>query len=267
MTAVATAGEVFWSGPPVGFHEPAGGLNGLLNIHDLFRRRGHAPAHLPHGAAHDGAGDRVGARPARVGPVLAVGSHPDVDQAGIDLPAGLPIDLETLRNAQAEVVRENVGLGDELVDDLLALGGLEVNLDAFLAGVGPRVGDCHRGGAPSLVQPAVGGVDLDDPRAEVGQQRRAVGSGLDRRQVEDGDSGQRVGWRVGAVRPGRSAPLAAAGSRGVPALRRCADPRPGRVRWVRPGVSFRSTSGARVRMGPTRGSSMVTTVPLATTAG
>ena len=36
-------GVLVWS--PVGFHEPAGRLNGLLNIHDLFRRRGHAPAH------------------------------------------------------------------------------------------------------------------------------------------------------------------------------------------------------------------------------
>ena len=55
---------------PVGFHHPAGRLNGLLNIHDLFRRRGHAPAHLPHGAAHDSAGNGMGARPARVFPVF-----------------------------------------------------------------------------------------------------------------------------------------------------------------------------------------------------
>ena len=44
------------------------------------------------------------------------------------------------RNAEAEVVRENIGLGDELLDDLFSLGGLKVNLDAFLASVGMRLG-------------------------------------------------------------------------------------------------------------------------------
>ena len=44
------------------------------------------------------------------------------------------------RNAEAEVVRENIGLGDELLDDLFSLGGLKVNLDAFLASVGMLLG-------------------------------------------------------------------------------------------------------------------------------
>ena len=37
-------------------------------------------------------------------------------------------------------MRENIGLGDELLDDLFPLGGLKVNLDAFLASVGMRLG-------------------------------------------------------------------------------------------------------------------------------
>ncbi len=37
-------------------------------------------------------------------------------------------------------MRENIGLGDELLDDLFSLGGLKVNLDAFLASVGMRLG-------------------------------------------------------------------------------------------------------------------------------
>jgi hypothetical protein len=37
-----------------------------------------------------------------------------MDQAGIEPPAGLPIDLKTLRNAEAIVVQEHIGLGDEL---------------------------------------------------------------------------------------------------------------------------------------------------------
>ena len=82
----------------------------------------------------------MGTRAARVYPGFTIGRHPDIDQAGIDLQAGLPIDLETLRNAEAKVVRENIGLGDELMDDLFPLGGLKVNLDAFLASVGMRLG-------------------------------------------------------------------------------------------------------------------------------
>ena len=44
------------------------------------------------------------------------------------------------RNAEAEAVPENIGLGGELLDDLFSLGGLKVNLDAFLASVGMRLG-------------------------------------------------------------------------------------------------------------------------------
>ena len=89
---------------------------------------------------HDSAGYGMGARPARVYSVFAIGRHPNIDQAGIDLQAGLPIDLETLRNAEVKVVRENIGLGDELIDALFSRGGLKVNLDAFLASVGMRLG-------------------------------------------------------------------------------------------------------------------------------
>ena len=42
-------------------------------------------------------------------------------------------------------MRENIGLGDELLDVLFSLGGLKVNLDAFLASVGMRLGvTAHR---------------------------------------------------------------------------------------------------------------------------
>ena len=36
-------------------------------------------------------------------------------------------------------MRENIGLGDELLNDLFSLGGFKVNLDAFLASVGMRL--------------------------------------------------------------------------------------------------------------------------------
>jgi hypothetical protein len=111
-----------------------------------------------------------------------------MDHAGIDLPAGLPIDLETLRNAEAIVVREHIGLSNEPVDDLFALRGLQVDLQAFLASVGPCVGHGLCRGAPPLVQAPIGGVDLDDPRPKIGQKGGAVGPGLDGRHVQDGHS-------------------------------------------------------------------------------
>ena len=92
-------------GSPVRLHDPACRLDGLLNVHDLFRRRWHSTAHLPHGAADDCAGNGMCARPARVFAVFAIGGHPDVDDAGVDLPAGLPVNSEALGNAEPEVVR------------------------------------------------------------------------------------------------------------------------------------------------------------------
>ena len=52
----------------------------------------------------------------------------------------MSINEQPARNAGAKVVRENIGLGDELLDALFPLGGLKVNLDAFLASVGMRLG-------------------------------------------------------------------------------------------------------------------------------
>ena len=49
-------------------------------------------------------------------------------------------DEQAVRNAAAKVVQENIGLGDELLDDLFPLGGLKVNLDAFLTNAGMRLG-------------------------------------------------------------------------------------------------------------------------------
>ena len=96
-------------------------------------------------------------------------------------------------------MREHIGFGDELVDDRFALRGLQVDLHAFLASVGPWFGHGLCRGAPTLIQSPIGGVDLDDPCAKVSQKGGAVGTGLDGRQVQDGDPCQGVGWHVGAI--------------------------------------------------------------------
>ena len=49
-------------------------------------------------------------------------------------------DEQAVRNAEAKVVREKIGFDDELLDDLFPLGGLKVNLDAFLVSVGTCLG-------------------------------------------------------------------------------------------------------------------------------
>ena len=72
-------------------------------------------------------------------PMFPVGSHPDMYQARIDLPASLHINLETFRNTEAVIVGKNISFGDKFVGDLLAFGGLEINLDAFLSSIGSWV--------------------------------------------------------------------------------------------------------------------------------
>ena len=146
-------------------------------------------------------------------------------------------------------MREHIGPGDQLVQDLFALGGLQVDLHAFLASVGSYVGQglCRR--APPLVEALIGGVDLDHPRPKVGQQGSGVRPGLDGRQIEDGHARQRVGRRVG----GSGLRHATADGRGRgrrrPSTSELCCPTSGAGPLGAPGVSVKSTRGANVRRG------------------
>ena len=139
------------------------------------------------------------------------------DDARVDLLQRLEVDPEPLGHSRTEVVHDDVrGLG-EAEERPVAPVVLEVERDASLVAV-QRVevralaADAATGHAPREVWP-LGRLDLDDVRAEVAQEQRAVGAGQHVREVEHPEAGEReqprhvTGKRVCAGRP-RACPTA-----------------------------------------------------------
>jgi hypothetical protein len=97
-----------------------------------------------------------------------------------------------------EVLHDHVGLRRQVLHDRLPLGPREVDADALLAGVHPGEVGALVGPAglelqivaPHVVALALA-LDLDDAGAQIAEQARAVGSGQDAGQIQDGDAGQR----------------------------------------------------------------------------
>src|SRR5271154_4696989 len=129
----------------------------------------------------------MSSRPAAMWSGSAVCADIEMNQARIDLPARFPIDTQPLRSAGPEIVQQHVGLRDQLMNDLLALCTMEVDLDAFLAGVTFNVDDPHAAGAHGLLA-LRSGVDLDHARAHLREHRGAVWPGDDGREVEYRDA-------------------------------------------------------------------------------
>src|SRR5437764_13968544 len=77
----------------------------------------------------------MGTRPPMVRPSRAIRSNVNVNEAGIEALAVIPINRQPLRHPGAEIVQQHVRSSNELMNDLLALGALQVELDSFLAGV------------------------------------------------------------------------------------------------------------------------------------
>src|SRR5258705_12101322 len=93
--------------------------------------------------------------------------------------------------------RSDVGHPRQVLDDRLALGPRQVHADALLADVHPgevaalvaAAGFQLQIVASHLVAVALA-LDLDDARAQVAQQARAVRAGEDSVQIQDGDADQ-----------------------------------------------------------------------------
>ena len=96
-----------------------------------------------------------------------------------------------------EVLDQHVGVADQLLHDLLALGGLGVDRQRALVAVehrevqGVDVGDVAQLVAGHVT--AVGALDLQDVGAEPGEHLRAGRTGLDAGEVDDLDSGE---WHI-----------------------------------------------------------------------
>ena len=94
-----------------------------------------------------------------------------------------------------EVLAEDVGLGDELVQDGAALGRLQVQrhaLHAAIVGLEEGAGHAGQHGHAARAVAAVGRLDLDHVGAEIGHQHVGHGARLRRRAGNDLDALQRT---------------------------------------------------------------------------
>jgi len=139
------------------------------------------------------------------GPILqrtgvAVAGERAIDEARVDRPHALVVDAEPLRHGRPEVVHHHVGALDEAAKHAEPARPLQVEADALLVAVDPEEGAALARQGRGIVAEVVpfGRLDLDDARAEVTQQRAAVGSGHVAAQVEHRDAAQRPMARTGA---------------------------------------------------------------------
>ena len=148
-----------------------------------------------------------------VGATLALPGARDVDDVGVVRPDVLGLDAELLAHPRQLVGQEDVRRAGELVEDLEALGGGEVEGQAALAAV--RVleqcvdvaGDRHhaRGGQAAHGVAALDRLDLDHVGAPVGQERRGRRHEGVLGHFEDADALHHCGHRKPpSVRPARA---------------------------------------------------------------
>ena len=128
----------------------------------------------------------------------AIPSSIYIHQPGIDLDELLVADTRPLGGAGAHAVKEHIGLCHQLLHDLLAFGGLQVQAQPLVPGHGP-VGPQPVLGAPGVVP--FGWLDSDDPGAHLGDQGAAQRSGDDGAQVDDGDPLEGMGRHGPLFRP------------------------------------------------------------------
>ena len=146
----------------------------------------------------------AGAR--RVGPGLAEAGDRAVDQPRALGREARIVEAELLEAADLEVLEQHVGARRELLDDALALGGLEVELDRALAAIGAveiggaqmaAVGRRHERRAPAAgVVAGALALDLDHVGAEIGQNLAGPRPGQDAGKLENAHTGQRTRHRA-----------------------------------------------------------------------
>ena len=139
--------------------------------------------------------DGIEARVRRERPCRAVPHHGTRDDSWIDQPQVLVVDVETGGDPAPEVVHDDIRGPDESIERLHASRRLEVDNDAPLATVPAREPERRR--AQGI---ALGGFDLDNVRAIVGEHGWAKGTGDDRAHVQHADACERPVSRSGGSR-------------------------------------------------------------------
>ena len=145
-------------------------------------------AHQPAFGLHDGVVARLGASRSGL---------PEARDRAIDEPR-MPwrhrgvVEAQPGQRAGPEVLDEHIRLRDQPLEDLAAGRLLEIERDAFLVAVDAqeiRAFAVQERRSPAARVVALAGLlDLDDPRAHVGEQHRAIGAREDAGQVENGDT-------------------------------------------------------------------------------
>ena len=139
--------------------------------------------------------DEVEGRAIPIGAVLAEARDGTVDDSGVSLPRFLVGQAEAREGARAVVLEHDVAPLDELEEELLALGALEVDLDAFLVAVeadevrGLAAGQRRSPRARDVARASR--LELDHLRPEVGEHGGAEGSRERVAEVEHPDVLQR----------------------------------------------------------------------------
>ena len=137
-----------------------------------------------------------------VGPVLAEAADAHHHEPRVARGERLVAQAPALERAGAEVLDQHVALRGQVGHDRLALGPAQVDDDERLVAEDAR--RVERLAVEALAhgahRVALGGLDLDDLGAEVGEQAPAEGAGHGRAQLEDAVAGERArggrGFRV-----------------------------------------------------------------------
>ena len=146
--------------------------------------------HTAHGLSQD-----IIARAQVVGTVAAEAGDRRIDDAGIDLLQDIIAQPQLVHHAGAVVFHHDIRFFDKLLEDLLALRGLQVQGDPLFVAVDVGKIDAFpltiqifgtEGGIAAGVVTAFGDLDLDDVCAHVSQHHGAEGAGKHTGQVENG---------------------------------------------------------------------------------
>src|SRR5690606_7829868 len=138
-----------------------------------------------HQAPHS-LGDLVEARALLIGAVLAEAGNAAVNDARIDLPQRLVVDLQPVFDVRAIVFHHHVGRFYELVEDLASLVALQVQRDRALVAVQILEIETMARATQSLAASGHGRcLDLDDVRSPVRELAHAGRAGADAGEIEN----------------------------------------------------------------------------------
>ena len=152
-------------------------------------------------------GERAEAGPRAVRPELAEAGDARDDEAGVERVQHLGADAPAFERAGSEVLDQHVGVGDELLEELRAVGVAEVQRDRLLVAADHLPPQRHAVLDVAVAAhrvAALGVLDLDHVGAEVAEHGRGHRSGEERCQVDHLEARERAGGEGSSRRVGHA---------------------------------------------------------------